>query len=170
MNYIKIKENDVANGEGITVSLWVSGCPHHCKGCFQPETWDYNAGQEFSQDTAKYILELLDKNGIKRNLSILGGEALCPENIDMVWLLCRYIKQKRPETIIYIWTGYQYEYLLKNYTEELFRYVDYLIDGKFEVDKKDLSLKLRGSYNQRVIDIKETLENDCIVEKYKYSI
>ena len=94
MKYIKIKENDVANGEGITVSLWVSGCPHHCKGCFQPETWDYNAGQEFSQDTAKHILELLDKNGIKRNLSILGGEALCPENIDMVWLLCRYIKQK----------------------------------------------------------------------------
>ena len=170
MNYIKIKENDVANGEGITVSLWTAGCPHHCKGCFQPETWDYNAGQEFSQDTAKYILELLDKNGIKRNLSILGGEALCPENIDMVWLLCRYIKRKRPETIIYIWTGYTYEYLVEKYTLKLFENVDYLIDGKFEEDKKDLSLKLRGSYNQRVIDIKETLENDCIVEKYKYSI
>lgn len=170
MNYIKIKENDVANGEGITVSLWCSGCPHHCKGCFQPETWNYNAGQKFTQDTAKYILELLDKNGIKRNLSILGGEALCPENIDMVWLLCKYIKQKRPGTIIYIWTGYTYEYLVEKYTPKLFENVDYLIDGKFEEDKKDLSLKLRGSYNQRVIDVKETLGNDVIVEKYKYSI
>lgn len=163
MNYIKIKENDVVNGKGVMVSLWTAGCHHHCKGCFQPETWNFNQGNRFTQDTAKHILELLDKNGIKRNLSLLGGDPCEPENIDEVWLLCRYIKKHRPETIIYIWTGYTYEYLVEKYTEELFKYVDYLIDGKFEEDKKDLSLKLRGSSNQRVIDINATLGNDKII-------
>lgn len=164
MNYIKIKPNDVVNGLGVTVSLWVSGCTHHCKGCFNKDTWNFNQGEKFTKETADYILELLDKYGVKRDFSILGGDPCEPQNIDEVFALCKYIKMKRPETTIYVWTGYTYEYLLEKYTEKLFENFDYLIDGKFEEHNKKLGLKLRGSINQRVISIQETLGNDEIVE------
>lgn len=152
MRFSKIKDNDIANGEGIVMSLWTQGCPHHCKGCFNMETWDFNGGKEFKEEDKEYILQNIDKNNIKRNLSILGGEPLCPQNIDGVISLCKAFKEKYPEKIIYVWTGYVLEEF-DDTQKLLLDYIDVLIDGKFEIDNKDLSLKLRGSTNQRIIDI-----------------
>ena len=152
MRFSKIKDNDIANGEGIVMSLWTQGCPHHCKGCFNMETWDFNGGKEFKEEDKEYILQNIDKNNIKRNLSILGGEPLCPQNIDGVISLCKAFKEKYPEKIIYVWTGYVLEEF-DDTQKILLDYIDVLIDGKFEIDNKDLSLKLRGSTNQRIIDI-----------------
>lgn len=156
MRFSKIKQNDIANGMGIVMSLWTQGCPHHCKGCFNVETWDFNGGKEFTEEDKKYIIENIDKNNIKRNLSILGGEPLCPENIEGVISLCKDFKKTYPHKYIYIWTGYVIEEL-DNEQKEILNYIDVLIDGKFEEANKNLSLKLRGSSNQRIIDIKEYL-------------
>lgn len=152
MRFSKIKDNDIANGEGIVMSLWTQGCPHHCKGCFNMETWDFNGGKEFKEEDKEYILQNIDKNNIKRNLSILGGEPLCNQNIQGVISLCKAFKEKYPEKIIYVWTGYVLEEF-NDIQKLLLDYIDVLIDGKFEIDNKDLSLKLRGSTNQRIIDI-----------------
>ena len=152
MRFSKIKDNDIANGEGIVMSLWTQGCPHHCKGCFNMETWDFNGGKEFKEEDKEYILQNIDKNNIKRNLSILGGEPLCNQNIQGVISLCKAFKEKYPEKIIYVWTGYVLEEF-NDTQKEILDYIDILIDGKFEIDNKDLSLKLRGSTNQRIIDI-----------------
>ena len=164
MRYTKIKPNDVVNGEGVCVSVWTHGCPHLCKGCFNASTWDFNGGYKWEQKHNEEILQLLDSNGVYRHLSILGGEPLCPENIDGVVELCEYIKTKRPNTKVYIWTGYLFEELLEKYGESTFKNVDILVDGKFEEDKKDIRLKMRGSSNQRLIDVKKTIECKKIVK------
>lgn len=162
MRFSKIKDNDIANGIGITMSLWTQGCPHHCKGCFNVETWDFNGGKEFTNEDLKYILNNIDKNNIKRNLAILGGEPLCPQNVEGVIELCEQFKKAYPEKMIYLWTGYEVEKF--DYTQmKIFKYVDILIDGKFEEDKKNLSIMLRGSSNQRVIDVNKSLNNNDIV-------
>lgn len=155
MKYTKIKPNDVVNGEGIMVSLWTQGCPHHCKGCFNVETWDFNKGKDFKEKQAYEILRLLDEKGVKRNLSILGGEPLCPQNIDGVLALCKFIKAFRPHTKIYVWTGYTIEELIEKYSIKKLENIDILIDGKFEESLKDITLTMRGSRNQRIIDIKK---------------
>lgn len=152
MRFSEIKDNDIANGEGIVMSLWTQGCPHHCKGCFNLETWDFDSGKEFKEEDKEYILQNIDKNNIKRNLSILGGEPLCNQNIQGVISLCKAFKEKYPEKIIYVWTGYVLEEF-DDTQKKILDYIDVLIDGKFEIDNKDLSLKLRGSTNQRIIDI-----------------
>ncbi|MBO5131134.1 MAG: anaerobic ribonucleoside-triphosphate reductase activating protein [Romboutsia sp.] len=152
MRFSKIKDHDIANGEGIVMSLWTQGCPHHCKGCFNLETWDFDGGKEFKEEDKEYILQNIDKNNIKRNLSILGGEPLCNQNIQGVISLCKAFKEKYPEKIIYVWTGYVLEEF-DDTQKKILDYIDVLIDGKFEIDNKDLSLKLRGSTNQRIIDI-----------------
>ena len=152
MRFSEIKDNDIANGEGIVMSLWTQGCPHHCKGCFNMETWDFNGGKYFKEEDKEYILQNIDKNNIKRNLSILGGEPLCNQNIQGVISLCKTFKEKYPEKIIYVWTGYVLEEF-DDTQKKILDYIDVLIDGKFEIDNKDLSLKLRGSTNQRIIDI-----------------
>ena len=157
MRFSKIKDNDIANGEGIVMSLWTQGCPHHCKGCFNMETWDFNSGEEFTEKDKEYILQNIDKNNIKRNLSILGGEPLCPENINGVIELCKEFKNTYPKKLIYVWTGY----LIEDFNEtqkELIEYIDVLVDGKFEEENKSLSLKLRGSTNQRIINITDYLK------------
>ena len=153
MRYAKIKDNDIANGKGIVMSLWTQGCPHHCKGCFNKETWDYNGGKEFTEETQKYIFYNIDKNNIKRNLSILGGEPLCPQNIHGVINLCRDFKEVYPNRLIYVWTGYVLDDFDKT-QKKLLQYIDVLIDGKFEEELKDISLDLRGSSNQRILKIK----------------
>lgn len=153
MRFSKIKQNDIANGNGIVMSLWTQGCPHQCKGCFNTETWDFNSGNEFKDSDLNYIIDNIDKNNIRRNLSILGGEPLCPENVDGVKKLCKRFKEKYPSKKIYIWTGYVIEELNEK-QKEVLNYIDTLIDGKFEESKKNLSIKLRGSENQRIIDIK----------------
>lgn len=164
MRYTKIKENDVVNGEGVCVSLWTQGCPHHCKGCFNVSTWDYKGGHEWKPEDKDRVLKLLDKNGVYRHLSILGGEPLCPENIHGVVELCGYIKLFRPETKIYVWTGYLFEDLISKYGTLMFGDMDVIIDGRFEEDKKDIRLKMRGSSNQRIINVKESLKCKKIVE------
>lgn len=157
MRINRIKDNDIANGFGITMSIWTQGCPHHCKGCFNGETWSFSDGEEFTEDKLNYVIDNIDKQNIKRDLSILGGEPLCPENIEGIIYLCNTFKNKYPEKKIYLWTGYTVE----NFNElqkEIFKYVDILVDGKFEEDRKNISLTLRGSSNQRVINIKKMLE------------
>ncbi len=167
MRFSKIKDNDIANGLGITMSFWTQGCPHHCKGCFNKETWNYNSGKEFTDKDLNYILTNINKNNIKRDLSILGGEPLCPENIEGVINLCKEFKRNYPEKIIYLWTGYTIENF-DNTQKEILNYIDILVDGKFEEENKNLSIKLRGSSNQRVIDVKQYLENDTVI-LYKLS-
>lgn len=162
MKYSKIKNNDIANGIGITLSVWTQGCPHHCSGCFNPETWDYNKGKFFTEEDELYVLNNINSFNIYRNLSILGGEPLCPENINGVISLCRKFKEKYPEKLIYVWTGYTLENFNKT-QRELLDYIDILIDGKFVDKLKSLSLQLRGSSNQRVIDVKKSLNNNKII-------
>lgn len=167
MRFSKIKDNDIANGLGITMSFWTQGCPHHCKGCFNKETWNFEDGEEFTQEDLKYIIENINKNNIKRDLSILGGEPLCPQNIEGVITLCKEFKRHYPEKLIYLWTGYTIENF-DDIQKEILNYIDILIDGKFEEDRKNLSIKLRGSSNQRVINVKRYLEDDAVI-LYKLS-
>ena len=157
MNYSDIKPNDSINGEGVCVSLFVSGCTNYCKGCFNKETWDFNYGSEFTEKEMNYILECIDKNDILRNFSILGGDPLHEKNISTVLDILDKVKTKFPAITTYVWTGYLYEDLIEKYDEKIFKNIDVLIDGKFEEDKKDISLKLRGSSNQRIINLKEKL-------------
>ena len=162
MRINRIKDNDIANGFGITMSLWTQGCPHHCKGCFNGETWSFVDGEEFTEENLKYIMENMDNHNINRDLSILGGEPLCPENIEGVLHVCEAFKNKYPHKKIYVWTGYTAE----NFDElqrEIFKYADVLVDGKFEEEKKNISLTLRGSSNQRVINVKETIKENKLV-------
>ena len=162
MRFSKIKDNDIANGVGITMSLWTQGCPHHCKGCFNFETWDFNGGKEFTTEDLKYILNNIDKNNIKRNLAILGGEPLCPENVKGVIELCKQFKKVYPEKMIYLWTGYEVENF--DYTQmKIFEYIDVLVDGKFNYSKSNGDLIFKGDATQRVIDVQKSLENNQVI-------
>ena len=152
MRYAGIIENDVVNGEGICLSYWTQGCPHKCEGCHNPETWNFNCGKEDSKENIlNKILTLLNKNNIHRNLSILGGEPLCDENIDFTMEILKQVKQKYPNIKTFVWTGYTYEELCKLYKNIIFDNIDVLIDGKYDKNQRDITLKLRGSKNQRVL-------------------
>ena len=154
MRIAKIKPNDIVNGEGMMVSVWTQGCPHHCKGCFNEDTWDFNGGKECTDIDAEEILRMLDADGVKRNLSILGGEPMSRTNVVGVLMLINFIRAKRPDTKVYLWSGYTYEEIQQMYGEDVLKgFVDVLIDGKFVEEEKDLTLKLRGSRNQRIINI-----------------
>lgn len=165
MRYAKINPNDVANGEGICVSLFVQGCPHRCKGCFNPETWDFEGGFEFTDREMNYILEALGLFKIQRNFSVLGGEPMASSNRVGVHYILSQVRKYFPNIKIYIWTGYYLEDLLKEkdpITNKILDLVDYIIDGPFEEDKKDLTLKLRGSSNQRIWDLTNVKNCDII--------
>lgn len=152
MRYAGIIENDVVNGEGICLSYWTQGCPHKCDGCHNPETWNFNGGKEDSKENIlNKILTLLNKNNIHRNLSILGGEPLCDENIDFTMEILKQVKQKYPSIKTFVWTGYTYEELCKLYKNIIFDNIDVLIDGKYDKNQRDITLKLRGSKNQRIL-------------------
>lgn len=154
MRFSKIKDNDVVNGKGIMMSIWTQGCPHRCKECFNPETWNYTGGKLFTEQDLAYILTNINQHGVQRNLAILGGEPLCPENVEGVLGLCQAFKEHYPGKKIYLWTGY----VLEHFTEkqkEILSFVDVVIDGPFQREKKDYSLTLRGSSNQRIINVKE---------------
>lgn len=154
MRYNTIKLNDISNSDcGVNLSLWTQGCPHRCKGCFNPETWDFNDGKEFKKEDLDYIIENIDKNNIKRNLSILGGEPLCPENIEGVIDVCKRFKDIYPNKKIYLWTGYVLDEL-NDVQKQVLNYIDVLVDGKFEEPLRDVSLELRGSSNQNIIMLK----------------
>lgn len=164
MNYANIKYNDIANGDGIAVSLFVSGCPHKCKGCFNPETWDFGYGEPYGiMRTTNRIEKALKENGIHRRLNILGGEPLCPENLIDVAYLMSYIKTGYPDTPIYVWTGYTKEQLEDKGILDLLKKigVDLFIDGKFIEEQKSYDLPMRGSSNQRIW----ALENGKYIDK-----
>lgn len=158
--YNTIKYNDVANAPGISVSIYLQGCLHHCEGCFNPETWDFNGGQDLTEELLNDLFEnKINKNGIKRSLCILGGEPLCEEN--KLTTLTLASMAKKYDIDVYVWTGYTLEELEKtDFLFELFENIDYLIDGPFIEKEKDLTLKMRGSRNQRVIDIKKYLTKE----------
>lgn len=164
MHYATIKPYDIANGPGIRVSVFVSGCRNRCPGCFNPETWNFNYGHKFTWETVHEIEELL-KNPNIQGLSILGGDPFEPENRLEVEALCGYVRYHFPEKTIWVWTGY--DFLEDNLINlPVMKYIDVLIDGRFEEDKKDLTLQWRGSRNQRIIDVKKSLEHDRL---YFYS-
>lgn len=159
MNYAKIKPVDVANGEGIRVSLFVSGCPHHCKGCFNSELWDYDAGRDMTTAHLYEIIELCSKPYIS-GLSLLGGEPLDPRNIHEVERVCDLMKRHFPNKTIWCYTGYRWEDV-KDF--RIMKYIDILVDGRFIEELKDPRLKFRGSSNQRIIDVKKSLESGRVV-------
>lgn len=152
MKYGKINKIDIANGPGVRVSLFVSGCRNRCPRCFNPETWSFNYGEEFTVETFLEILFAMDPKYIS-GLSILGGDPFEPENIEEVTDLCLEIKRAYPDKTIWIYTGYLYEDLKDL---EIMSYIDVLVDGPFIEAQKDITLKFRGSKNQRIIDVQAT--------------
>lgn len=166
MNFADIKDADVTNGPGVRVSLFVSGCPHHCPGCFNPETWDYNYGTPFTKDEAKQIMTMMDRPYIQ-GLSLLGGEPLAPRNQRIVLRILTEVKQQLSEKDVWCYTGYQFEDLISGkvgeYAPLILPYLDVLVDGRFEEDKKDIRLRFRGSRNQRVIDVRKSIAAGRVV-------
>ena len=169
MYYAQIKNNDIANGPGIRVSLFVSGCTHRCPGCFNEVAWDFEYGELFTQDTIDYILKLLAPDRI-RGLTLLGGEPFEPQNQGPVLDLLRQIKKLYPNKSIWAFSGYLFDKdilagRLGNWeiTREYLSYLDVLVDGPFVQAKKDLSLRFRGSSNQRLIDVPASLESGTVV-------
>lgn len=153
MRYNSIITNDIANGEGVCVSFFVQGCPHHCEGCFNPETWDFNGGHEYTAETKWELIRLIGANGIQRNFSILGGEPMAPENLEMTKEVVSAVRAAYPHINIYLWTGYTMNDL-KSYEDEridtILSKINFLIDGTFKNEFKNLNLKLRGSSNQNI--------------------
>ena len=160
MRYNKIRKMDVSNGPGVRVSIFMQGCTFNCKSCFNPETHDFNGGKEFTDDTINRVLELCSKEYIV-GLSILGGEPLNPKNIDGSTKLARIFKEKYPDKTLWIWSGYLFDEYLKD--KEILNYVDVLVDGLFKEELSNPTLKWRGSSNQRVIDVKKSLNSKSIV-------
>lgn len=160
MHYNKIRKMDVSNGPGIRVSIFMQGCVFNCKGCFNPETHDFNGGHEFDNTTIEKVLDLCSKDYIV-GLSILGGEPLHPKNIDGTTSLAKAFKEKYPDKTLWIWTGFLLDRDLKD--KEILNYVDVLVDGQYNCDLYSPILKWKGSSNQRVIDVQKTIQNKEIV-------
>ena len=170
MNYADIKRIDVANGEGVRVSVFVSGCNHHCKGCFNECAWDFNYGNKFTEKQEEEVLKDLDHDYIS-GLTLLGGEPLEPVNQAGLLPLVKKVKEKFPDKKIWCYTGFDFEKDVvgkmakqNETTKELLNYIDVIVDGKFEEEKKDLKLKFRGSSNQRILDVQESLKENKPVE------
>lgn len=160
MRYNLIRKMDISNGPGVRVSIFMQGCSFHCKNCFNQETWDFEGGQDFTEDTINKVLELSDKKEVK-GLSILGGEPMHPTNIEGTTKLAKAFKEKYPEKNIWAWSGFKYEDIKNN---DVFNYIDVLVDGQYKDELHDPTLKWRGSSNQRVIDIKESKKQNKVCE------
>lgn len=181
MNYKSIIMNDLANGIGLRTTLFVTGCTFACDGCFNFDIWDFNKGKPFTEETIDNIIELCSGSNI-RGLSILGGEPLHDKNVNDIYELVETFKNYLPDKSIWLWTGYKYEdiYMLDKVIESgyidmkeikrqlVLECIDVLIDGKFEKDNKDLSLRFRGSSNQRIIDVQNSLKQRKIIELEEY--
>ena len=170
MNYANIKDCDIANGPGVRVTLFVSGCTHHCKGCFNQEAWDFDYGEPFTQDTIDRILEMLKPSYVK-GLTLLGGEPFEPQNQGPIVELLRQIKAAYPQKSIWAFSGYLFDRDILSgklgdweTTKEYLSYLDVLVDGPFVEAKKDLMLRFRGSANQRLINVPESLAAGKVVE------
>ena len=157
MNYAALKKFDIANGPGVRVSLFVSGCRHHCKNCFNREAWDFDFGRPFTKQTEEEILAELDKDYIK-GLSLLGGEPFEPENRAELTQLLKKVKDKYPQKPVWCYTGFEFERLTDPTAKAMLSLIDVLVDGKFVEELKSPDLIFRGSSNQRIIDVKKSLE------------
>lgn len=171
MNYATIKWTDIANGEGVRISLFVSGCTHHCKNCFNQVAWDFSYGNVFDEETQARIFEGL-KSGYIAGLSLLGGEPLEPQNQEALYPFVKRVRERFPNKTIWCYTGFVLDEktgvltnVAKNtlYTQRLISLFDVLVDGPFVEELKDIRLKFRGSSNQRVIDVKKTLASNQVV-------
>ena len=163
MKYAKIRKLDVTNGPGVRTTIFVSGCTHNCEGCFNKEQQDFNYGNDFTKETEDEFIELTKSRQIK-GVNILGGEPMQQVMDDTLLKLLKRIKLETNKPI-WLWSGYTFEEIINNSKRaEMLREVDVLIDGKFEADKGDIMLKYRGSSNQRVIDVKKSLEQGTIIE------
>ncbi len=173
IRYASIRKLDISNGEGIGVALFVQGCPFHCYNCFNPETWDFNGGKEWTEEIEKEFLSLIDRPYIKR-ISILGGEPLTEQNLDEILELTNKISVLFPEKTIWLYTGYTWEQIntknLSSYKDsnniirrKIVALCDVLVDGRYIDSQRDITLKWRGSKNQKVIDVQKSLQNGEIV-------
>ena len=171
MNFGEIKNCDIANGLGCRVSLFVSGCTHHCKGCFNAQTWDFNFGEKFTEKTENYILDLLKPSYI-RGLSLLGGEPFEPENQKVLLPFLKKVKSLFPDKTVWCYSGYLFEEIVgekkarctTDISKEMLSLIDVLVDGRFIESQKDIRLKFRGSSNQRIIDVQNSLKDGKIVD------
>ncbi|MBQ9802034.1 MAG: anaerobic ribonucleoside-triphosphate reductase activating protein [Clostridia bacterium] len=168
MHYGAIKKRDIANGPGVRVSLFVSGCTHHCPGCFNADTWDFAYGEPFTPQTVREILDLMSPDYIT-GFSLLGGEPMEPQNQEALLPLLREIKAQYPTKTVWVYSGYVLEELVGEsrarcaVTDEVLSYVDVLVDGRFVAAKKDIRLRFRGSSNQRLIDLNKTRAAGTVV-------
>lgn len=182
MRYAQIRSMDISNGEGVGVSLFVQGCPFHCKNCFNSDTWDFNGGKEWTEKTKNKFMELIDRPYIKR-VSFLGGECLADQNLDEVLKLVKQIRISFPEKTIWLYTGFCWNDIMCSFAglqadcvvldkkdieawekrREIISNVDVLVDGEYIDEQKDLTLAYRGSKNQHVIDVKQSLAQNKIV-------
>ena len=159
MRYNLIRKMDISNGPGVRVSIFMQGCSFHCKNCFNQETWDFEGGQDFTEDTINKVLELSDKKEVK-GLSILGGEPMHPTNIEGTTKLAKAFKEKYPNKDIWAWSGFKFEELKD---KEAMNYIDVLVDGTYKDELHDPTLKWKGSSNQRVIDVQKSEEKNEVV-------
>ena len=177
MNYSQIRSMDISNGEGIGVALFVQGCNFHCKNCFNQDTWDFNGGTKFTKETKETFLKLMKKPYITR-VSFLGGECLADKNLEGIYDLVKDVKKMHPNKKLWMHTGYNWERIfcpivtcdfnperdrLIELRQEIVKMLDVLVDGRYIHELKDMNLKFRGSKNQRVIDVQESLKRDKIV-------
>lgn len=168
MNYAEIKPYSIENGTGVRVSLFVSGCRHHCKECFNQETWDFSYGRPYTKETEQEVLAALAPTYIS-GLTLLGGDPGEPENQRALLSLLKRVKKEHSQKTVWVYSGYLYEDFLTDgrahceVTEEFLGLVDVLVDGPFILEKKDISLKFRGSSNQRIIDVKKTLSQGSVI-------
>lgn len=162
MQYAGIIYNDFSSAPGVCLSFFSQGCPHHCPGCHNQETWNFNGGREFTSKTLSSIITGLRANGIHRDLCMMGGEPLCPENLFLTHMIIKAVEDALPDTKVYIWTGYLYEDLIKRKdrrTSQILELTDVLIDGPYIQAERDITLPMRGSRNQRVIDLRGNLND-----------
>lgn len=160
MRYNKIRKMDISNGPGIRVSIFMQGCAFNCKNCFNPETHDFNGGEEFTDKTIERVISLCGNENIV-GLSVLGGEPMHPKNIDGTMRLAKAFKEKYPDKTVWAWTGYLFDEYLSD--KEVCRYLDVVVDGQYVEELHNPSLKWKGSSNQRVIDVQKSLEEGKVV-------
>lgn len=175
MRYADYYDCDICNGNSVGMSLFVTGCPIHCEGCFNSDIWDFNAGKEWTEKTEEKFLNLVGRPYIKR-VSFLGGSPLCKENVEDVCRIVKRIRARYPDKKIWVYTGYTFEELMRSVgldsfditlyntvRKDVLNHIDVLVDGRFEKDKRDITLAFKGSTNQRVIDVQETLRTGEVV-------
>lgn len=163
MRYADIKKNDIVNGQDVCVSFWCQGCPIRCPNCHNSAIWDFDGGNEFTPATMSEIIQAIAANGIERNFSILGGEPLCDENVFLTHLIIQEVRKHYPNIKIFLWTGYYYKDLKKknnSHLDYIFNNINYLIDGPYIQEQRDITLRLRGSRNQHIIKMPEGIINE----------